>query len=145
MTTPEKMKVYLCYSRSDKKAVREVYSRLIADSELDVWLDEEKLQPSQNLELQIRMAIEDCDLALVFLSNESISGRSFYHKETRWILDICDSSPLDDVFAILVRLEDCTIPASLHKLSFVDFFNANGWDGLLYHINRKKSRFFNRQ
>jgi len=46
MTTPRPLRVFLCHASDDKAEVRKLSQRLQADG-IDVWLDEEKLLPSQ--------------------------------------------------------------------------------------------------
>lgn len=48
-----KLRVFLCHSSQDKPIVRELYQRLIAEGWFDLWLDEEKLLPGHNWNLEI--------------------------------------------------------------------------------------------
>lgn len=65
------LKVFLCHSKDDKPKVRKLYKRLIAD-DFDVWLDETKIMPGQDWELEIKKAVRNSDTVVVCLSNASM-------------------------------------------------------------------------
>ena len=58
MPEPRKLRVFLCHSSNDKPAVRELYQRFKAEGWIDPWLDEEKLYPGQDWDLEIEKAVE---------------------------------------------------------------------------------------
>ncbi|MBI3153330.1 MAG: toll/interleukin-1 receptor domain-containing protein [Chloroflexi bacterium] len=66
MTETRKLRVFpstgsghrLCHSSQDKTIVRELYQRLNAEGWIDPWLDEEKLLPGHDWDLEIEKAIE---------------------------------------------------------------------------------------
>ena len=51
-----KLRVFLCHSSQDKPIVRELYQRLNAESWIDPWLDEAKLLPGQDWDMEIEKA-----------------------------------------------------------------------------------------
>lgn len=63
--SPKRLKVFLCHSSGDKDAVRNLYQRLSKDA-FDPWLDEEKLIGGQNWEYEIRKAVRQTDVVIVF-------------------------------------------------------------------------------
>jgi len=56
--TSRPLKVFLCYAHSDKDAVKALYDRLTKD-DVDAWLDNGKLLPGQDWELEIRKATKE--------------------------------------------------------------------------------------
>ena len=62
-TTDRKLRVFLCHSSADKPTVHELYQRLNAAPQggdkgwLDVWLDEIKLLPGQEWDIEIEKAV----------------------------------------------------------------------------------------
>ena len=80
MTENRKLKVFLCHSKDDKIKVRRLFHRLIADG-FDAWLDEEKLLPGQDWDLEIRKAVRESDVVVVCLSNSSITKAGYVQKE----------------------------------------------------------------
>jgi hypothetical protein len=60
-TTDRKLRVFLCHSSNDKPIVRELYRRLSAEGWIDPWLDEEKLLPGQDWDMEIEKAVETAD------------------------------------------------------------------------------------
>jgi hypothetical protein len=51
--TDRKLRVFLCHSSQDKPIVRELYQRLNAEGWIDPGLDEEKLLPGQDWDMEI--------------------------------------------------------------------------------------------
>ena len=48
----------LCHASQDKHIVRELYQRLLAEGWIDPWLDEEKLLPGMDWNMEFRKAVE---------------------------------------------------------------------------------------
>jgi formylglycine-generating enzyme required for sulfatase activity len=126
MSSKRKLKVFLCHSRDDKPKVRELCRRLINDR-FDAWLDEERLIPGQEWDLEIRKAVRQADTVVVCLSNKSITKEGYVQKEIRLALDIADEKPEGTIFLIPTKLEECQVPSRLSKWQWVDFFDENGY------------------
>lgn len=58
---------------------------LLSTEGLDVWLDEERLAPGQDWELEIRKAVRNCHIAIVCLSPRSITKAGFVQREIKSI------------------------------------------------------------
>src|SRR3972149_1061644 len=101
MMEHRKLKVFLCHSKDDKPKVRELYLRLVADG-FDAWLDEEKLAPGQDWDLEIRRAVRETDVVVVCLSNGSVTKAGYVQKEIRFALDVANEQPEDAIFIIPV-------------------------------------------
>lgn len=80
MADNRKLKVFLCHSKDDKAKVRELYRRLVADG-FDAWLDEEKLLPGQDWDLEIPNAVRAADVVIVCLSNGSVTKAGYVQNE----------------------------------------------------------------
>jgi hypothetical protein len=57
----KKLRVFLCHASQDKPIVRELYQRLNAECWIDPWLDEEKLLPGQDWDMEIERTVEAAD------------------------------------------------------------------------------------
>ena len=108
--------------------MRELYQRLKEESWIDPWLDEEKLLPGQDWDLEIEKAVEASDAVIVFLSNNSVSKEGYIQRELRFVLRIADFKPEGTVFVIPMRLEDCPMPRRLSMWQYADFFPENRKD-----------------
>src|SRR5512143_2058877 len=100
MPEPRKLRVFLCHASQDKPIVRELYQRLLAEGWIDPWLDEEKLLPGQDWDLEIEKAAEAADAVIVFLSNNSVSKEGYIQKELRFVIDIALEKPEETIFII---------------------------------------------
>jgi hypothetical protein len=117
-----KLRVFLCHASSDKPVVRELYQRLLAEGWIDPWLDEEKLLPGQDWNMEIEKAVEATDAVIVCLSNHSVTKEGYVQKELRFVLDIALEKPEGTIFVIPLRLEDCPTPRRLRAWQYVDYF-----------------------
>jgi formylglycine-generating enzyme required for sulfatase activity len=124
--SPKQLKVFLCHSSADKPVVRELYQRLSAESWVDVWLDEEKLFPGQDWNLEIEKAVEAAHAILVCLSNNSITKEGYVQRELRIVLDYADYKPEGTLYLIPVRLEACDPPRRLRPWHYADYFPVEG-------------------
>ena len=122
MPEHRKLRVFLCHSSNDKPAVRELYQRLKREGWIDPWLDEEKLLPGQDWDLEIEKAVEAADAVIVFLSNNSVTKEGYVQGELRLVLRIADFKPEGTVFIIPLRLENCPMPHRLSIWQYVDYF-----------------------
>jgi len=124
MTETRKLRVFLCHSSQDKPIVRELYQRLNAEDWIDPWLDEEKLLPGMDWDMEIEKAVEYADAVIVFLSNGSVTKEGYVQRELRKVLDVSDEKPEGTIFVIPVRIDDVQIPRRLKMWQYVDFFPA---------------------
>jgi hypothetical protein len=124
------LQVFLCHSRSDKAAVKHLHKKLKADG-YRPWLDTVDLIPGQDWELEIKKAVRASDVVLVCLSADSVTKAGFMQKEIKFALDVADEQPEGRIYMIPVRLEECTVPARLSKIHWVDLFEPDGYDRIL--------------
>lgn len=124
------LKVFLCHSSQDKPAVRELYQKLRAEAWIQPWLDEEELYPGHDWNLEIEKAIEETDVIIVCLSNNSITKEGYVQREIRIALDYADYKPEGTLFIIPVRLEDCKPPKRLLRWQYADYFEGQRERGL---------------
>jgi formylglycine-generating enzyme required for sulfatase activity len=127
---PRPLEIFLCHASGDKPAVRDLYRRLRAEG-FDPWLDEEKLLPGQDWQLEIAQAIRSSDAVIVCLSTRAVTKRGYVQKEIRYALDVADEQPEGAIFLIPLRLEDCDVPHRLQRWHWVDLFHDEGYNRLL--------------
>lgn len=125
MTTNRPLRVFLCHSNNDKIVVRELYQRLLSEGWIDPWLDEEKLLPGQDWDMEIEKAVESADVVLACLSNNSVTKEGYIQRELKFVLDIALEKPEGTIFVVPLRLDDCTMPRRLRTWQYVDYFPAS--------------------
>jgi hypothetical protein len=115
-------RIFVSYVEEDLARVERVYARL-KRSGYKPWMDRHCLLPGQNWPRAIGRAIELSDFFLACLSPRSVSKRGVFQSEMRWALDCARRLPLDDVFFIPVRLEECAVPSRIQQsLQYIDLF-----------------------
>ena len=122
MNETRKLRVFLCHSSQDKPIVRELYQRLNAEGWIDPWLDEEKLLPGQDWDMEIEKAVEAADAVLVCLSRNSVNKEGYIQKEIKKVLDVSEKKPEGTIFIIPLRLEECEPFPRLRALQYLDYF-----------------------
>ena len=127
---PRRLKVFLCHASGDKPTVRDLYHRLRAAG-FDPWLDEEKLLPGQDWQLEIPQAVRSSDAVVICLSRRAVTKAGYVQKEIRYALDVADEQPEGAIFLIPLRLEECEVPQRLRRWQWVDFFQEQGYERLL--------------
>ena len=122
MPPKRKLRVFLCHASQDKPAVRDLYRQLAAEPWIDPWLDEEKLLPGQDWNLEIEKAVESSDAVVVCLSNNSVTKEGYVQKELRKVLSMADEKPEGVIYMLPVRLGDCSLPRKLQATQAIDYF-----------------------
>jgi hypothetical protein len=117
---PKFLKVFLSHAREDKSTVQQLSTRLKNDG-FDPWLDEERLLPGQNWELEIEKALRESDVILLCFSEKSINKEGFVQREFKRAMKYQEEKPEGVIFTIPVRLDQSEIPFSYRALQWVDF------------------------
>ncbi len=118
----QKLRVFLCHAKQDKPTVRELYKRLCAEGWIDPWLDEERLLPGQDWELEILKSIERADAVFLCLSMHSVTKEGYVQKEMKLALNVALSKPEDTIFVVPLRLNECEVPHSVLRYHYEDYF-----------------------
>jgi hypothetical protein len=119
-------KIFITYVHEDAPAAERLYKDLRAAG-FDPWTDRRKLLPGQNWPRAIEDAIAVSDFVIPCFSRQSIRKKGGFQAEIRYALDCAQRVPLDQVFLIPVRLENCCVPTRIQKeVQYVDLFPD--WD-----------------
>jgi hypothetical protein len=121
-----RIRVFLAYAEEDHAEVTKLYYGL-RQAGLEPWMDKEKLLPGQNWPRAIEQAIDLSDFFLGCFSHRSIIKRGYFQSELRYALDLAGRVPLEDIYLVPVRLNDCKVPHHIaRKTQYVDLFPD--WD-----------------
>ena len=82
---------FLCHSSSDKPRVRRLFARLRSDG-FDPWLDEKKLAPGQDWQLEIKKALRNSDVVVACLSKGWVTKTGFVQIEIKTALDVAEEN-----------------------------------------------------
>jgi hypothetical protein len=115
-------KVFLAYAVEDYPAANRLYDDFLRHG-FDAWLDRRKLLPGQNWPRAIEQAISVSDFFVACFSERSGGKRGNFQSELRYALDCATRLPLDQVYFIPVRLEECRVPPRISReFQYVDLF-----------------------
>jgi hypothetical protein len=125
-------KIFVAYVQEDAASAARLYEALRA-SRFDPWLDRKKLLPGQNWPRAIAQAIEVSDFFLACLSRRAVQKKGQFQAELRYALDCASRTPLDKIYLIPVRLEECPVPERIRcELQYVDL--VPDWDAGLQRV-----------
>jgi hypothetical protein len=117
-----RLRVFIAYATEDRPSAERLFKQLTARG-FAAWLDRRKLLPGQDWPQRIEDAIESSDFFIACFSAKSIKKRGGFQTEIRLALECAHRMPLDDVFLIPVRLDDCRVPARIQReTQYVDLF-----------------------
>ncbi len=111
-TSSRQLRIFLCHASEDKPTVRDIYQKLKAYN-VDLWFDEENLLPGEQWEQIIPDVIHRCDIVLICLSHTFLLKEGYGHYEIHVILEAAKKKPVNTIFHIPFRLDDCEIPTYL--------------------------------
>jgi hypothetical protein len=125
-------RIFMAYVVEDRPAVERLYDAFTAHG-FDPWLDCRKLMAGQNWPRAIDQAISVADFFVACLSPQAVVKRGPFQAELRYALDCARRIPLEEVFFIPVRLEECHLPARItREFQYVDLFPD--WDAGLERL-----------
>ena len=117
-----KARVFIAYVEEDLAAAKKLYAAF-EQRGLRPWLDRKKLLPGQNWPRAIETAIQASNFFVACFSQRSTSKRGNFHSELRFALICAAQVPLDEIFFIPVRLNQCVVPRKIsRKIQYVDLF-----------------------
>lgn len=127
-------RIFIAYVGEDLRKVRRLY-RDLKKHGYQPWMDKENLLPGQNWPRSIERAIEVSDFFIACFSKRSVPKRGVFQSELRYALDCAARLPLDEIFVIPVRLDDCAPPERIaRQLQHVDLFG--NWSAGLAQLRR---------
>ncbi len=138
MAENRKLRVFLSHSHHDKPIIRALYNQLRRVPWVEPWLDEANLLPGQDWKYEIREAMRQSDVIIIFISRQFVKS-GYVNKEIQTALDEAAVRTENRFFIIPVRLEEAEIPESLAYLQYVDYFEKRGARRLLEALRSQAS------
>jgi TIR domain len=133
-------RVFLAHVTEDAEPASHLYDALEAEG-LQPWMDVRNLVPGQNWPRAIERAIDCSDFFVPCFSRHSVNKWGGFQAEIRYALDCASRVPLDDIFIVPVRLDNCRVPRSIQKqFQYIDLFPewSRGLSRLLRMMRREK-------
>ena len=117
-----KPRVFIAYVEEDLSFAKKLY-RAFEKSGFRPWLDKKQLMPGQNWPRAIETAIQTSDFFVACFSRWATSKRGSFHSELHYALFCAAKVPLDEIFLIPLRLDDCLVPNRISKqIQYLDLF-----------------------
>jgi len=117
-----KPRVFIAYVEEDLVFAKKLYGAF-EGSGFRPWLDKKRLMPGQNWPRAIETAIQTSDFFVACFSRRATSKRGSFHSELRYALFCAEKVPLDEIFLIPLRLDNCVVPRRISKQTqYLDLF-----------------------
>ncbi|HLJ47659.1 MAG TPA: toll/interleukin-1 receptor domain-containing protein [Bryobacteraceae bacterium] len=115
-------RVFIAYVHEDLEAANRLYAGLL-EGGARPWIDKKKLLPGQNWPRAIETAIGTSDFFIPCFSTNAVSRRGVFNAELRYALECANRIPLDQIFIIPTRLDECVVPQQIRsRIHCVDLF-----------------------
>jgi hypothetical protein len=115
-------RVFIAYVAEDLAIAKRLY-RAFELNGFRPWLDKKRLVPGQNWPRAIETAIQTSDFFVACFSRRATAKRGSFHSELRYALFCAAKVPLDEIFLIPLRLDDCVVPNRISKqIQYLDLF-----------------------
>lgn len=129
-----KPRVFIAYVEEDLRAAKRLYD-IFNKRGFRPWLDKKQLMPGQNWPRAIESAIQTSDFFVACFSRRSASKRGSFHSELRYALSCAAKIPLDEIFFIPLRLDECVVPPRIaNRVQYIDLFPE--WDAGIKNVIR---------
>jgi len=117
-----KPRVFIAYVEEDLGLAKKLFQAFERQG-FRPWLDKKRLMPGQNWPRSIENAIQTADFFVACFSRRAASKRGSFHSELRFALNCALKMPLDEIFFIPLRLDDCEVPRRIaRQVQYVDLF-----------------------
>ncbi len=141
-------KIFLAHASEDKVIVHEIYQKL-SEVGFSPWLDENDLIAGQNWQVEIPKVIQQSDIFIACLSENSVKKQGFIQKELRLALNSYAERPTESIYLILLRLDDCEIPdlqipqfgVKLREIQCLDYWKHDGFNQLIKIIEHSSPMY----
>lgn len=118
--------VFIAYVKEDQAFAARLY-RELESAGFSPWMDVRKLLAGQNWPRAIETAIDGSDFFIACFSGNSVRKKGGFQAEIRYALDCARQVPLDEIFIVPVRLNECAVPRTIrNELQYIDLFPD--WD-----------------
>jgi hypothetical protein len=131
--------IFIAYAKEDEVLARRLYDDL-AQAGFTPWMDVCRLLPGQNWPRAIEAAIEESDFFVACFSQRSARKKGGFQAEVRHALECARRVPLDEIFLVPVRLDQCTVPPRIQgKFHYIDLYPSwhEGIERLLAMIRKE--------
>ena len=105
-------------------------------------MDRKKLLPGERWKRALRREVARSDYFIACFSRSSVTKRGGFQEELREALHCALSMPLEDIYLIPVRLNQCEVPEEISReVQYVDLFPRfqQGVDKIEETIRRQES------
>jgi hypothetical protein len=116
----KKLLIFLSHAIEDIVTVRDLCRQLKVDG-FDPWLDEERLLPGQDWNLEIEKTLAASDAILLCFSSMSIAKEGYIQREYKRAMQQQEEKPEGTIFVIPVRLDSCPMPRFIREIQYVDY------------------------
>jgi hypothetical protein len=130
----KKLLIFLSHASEDKRQVRNLCKRL-RDDGFDPWLDEERLLPGQDWNLEIEKALRASDAILLCFSELSVAKEGYIQREYKRAMRYLEEKPESTIYVIPVRLDGCELPYFVREIQWVDY--PAGYDRLVQALQKR--------
>ena len=125
----EKPLVFISYAKEDASIATKLYNKLKRDG-LKPWLDLHHLPTGVKWESTIEETIKGCRFFLLILSEKAINKKGFIQKEIKMAFNVAELMPVNSVFILPLKVDNCEVPSILLKYQWLDYTRKRSYSKL---------------
>jgi hypothetical protein len=134
------LKVFMSYASDDRSLV-DPYFQKLQEAKFTPWMDHRSILPGADWSREIRLAIERCEVMILFCSPRSVSKTGFVQAEARLAIEKLKYSPEGFITVIPAMLEPCEVPRHVREhVQVVDLTTDGAWGRLLQSLELAASQ-----
>ena len=132
--------IFLSYARENAKIVEDIYEQC-QKADFNPWMDTKNIVPGREWEDEIKNALKNSSVVVVFLSKHSVANnKTWCHFEAHLASEQSRSThPESKLPVVPVLLDSCEIPPSLQRFQFYDYYKGEGTEGLLKAVQSNRA------
>jgi two-component system, OmpR family, alkaline phosphatase synthesis response regulator PhoP len=117
--------LFLSYAHADAQQVEKLYQVLTRQG-YKPWMDKHDIAGGEVWRHAIDVAIDQSELFVPILSNNSVDRRGMIIVEIKKALEKWRGMKPSDIYVIPVRLDDCPIPELIQDIQVIDWIAGKG-------------------
>ncbi|KQX96390.1 hypothetical protein ASD22_13510 [Rhodanobacter sp. Root480] len=134
------LKVFMSYASDDRSLV-DPYFQKLQGAKFAPWMDHRSILPGADWSREILLAIERCEVMILFCSPRSVSKTGFVQAEARLAIEKLKYSPEEFITVIPAMLEPCEVPRHVReRVQIVDLTTDGAVDRLLQSLELAASQ-----
>jgi hypothetical protein len=133
-------KIFISYAKEDYPFAARLYE-FLNENNFNPWLDKKEILPGQDWNFIINKALREANYIILLLSNVSVQKRGYVQREFKTALNFVEEKLDDDIYLILIKIDDCVVPITLSKFQWIKYDDDSCFETILRSLNLQREKY----